>query len=72
MCIDALSSITTVVFVIWFEKSLKKFITTCVSTFVVVVFEKRWLFLVFKNPRTFILLANLFDGISTGLPTGDQ
>ena len=70
--IDALSSITIVVLVIWFAKSLKKSITTCVSTFVVVVFEKRWLFLVFKNPRTFILFANLFDGISNGLPMGDQ
>ena len=72
MWIDALSSITTVVLVILFAKLLKKSITTCVSTFVVVVFEKRWLFFVFRNPKTFIRLANLFDGISTGLPIGDQ
>lgn len=72
MWIDALSRITTVFFVIWFAKSLKKSITTFVSTLAVVVLEIRWLVFVFKNPSTFIFFANLFEGISTGLPMGDQ
>ncbi len=72
VCIEALSSITTVVFVILLANSLKKSITTWVSTLVVVILDTRLLFFVFRNPRTFILLANLLDGISTGLDMGDQ